>query len=126
MGLNYAAKTVLVAEDYEDSRMLLKHKLELLGYRVLEAADGYEAVECATEHHPDLILMDMAMPFMDGLDAARYIKEGEKTSDVPIICLTAHTNSYAQKAMHAGCDMVISKPIDLNNLKPIISMFLDV
>lgn len=109
-------KTILVVEDYKDARELLRFMLETLGYCVEEASDGSEAVKFAQLNHPDLILMDVAMPIMDGITATRIIKESEKTADVPIICITAHTNRYQDEALEAGCTQVISKPVDFNVL----------
>jgi CheY-like chemotaxis protein len=97
--------------------------LELRGFRVMEAADGYEAVECAERETPDLILMDMSLPGMDGLAATRRIKKTEEGQDVPIIGITAHGNFYNDKAMDVGCDLIISKPVDIETLETVISMY---
>jgi CheY-like chemotaxis protein len=118
------SKTVLVVEDYDDTRRLYKKMLEEIGFSVIEADDGYEALEQFIEEHPDLILMDMALPGMDGVAATRHIKEMKETINVPIIGITAHGNFYNEKAIEAGCDAIITKPIDLNKLTSIISLYL--
>ena len=119
------SKKVLVVEDYEDARRLYKQMLEDLGFSVIEAADGYEAIEQFNENHPKLILMDMALPSMDGLAATRRIKNLAKTNGVSIIGITAHGNFYNKRAIEAGCDAIVSKPIDLKKLSRIISKYLE-
>lgn len=119
-------KTVLIVEDFQDARELMRFMLETLGHRVEEAADGSEAVKLAQKNHPDLILMDVAMPIMDGITAARIIKESEETADVPIICITAHTNRHKHEALQAGCVKVISKPLDLEILNSAMSPYLSI
>jgi CheY-like chemotaxis protein len=118
------AKKVLVVEDYEDARRLYKKMLEQIGFSVLEAEDGYQALEQYNQEHPELILMDMALPGMDGVAATRRIKDVTETADVPIIGITAHGNFYNERAMEAGCDAIVTKPIDLNKLSSIISLYL--
>lgn len=115
---------ILVVEDYDDARRLIKHALEEKGFDVIEATDGYEAVEITMEDSPDLILMDMALPGMDGLAAARRIKKMDEGVEIPIIGITAHGNFYNQKALDAGCEVIINKPIDVDNLKKLVSEYL--
>ncbi len=117
--------TILVVEDHDDSRRLYKHMLEEAGFSVIEATDGYEALEQCKEKHPNVILMDMALPSMDGLAATRRIKDMLEMDNVPIIGITAHGNFYNDRAIEAGCDAIVSKPIDLDKLKSIISFFMD-
>lgn len=117
--------TILVVEDHDDSRRLYKQMLEEAGFCVIEAADGYEALEQLNEKHPDLILMDMALPSMDGLAATRRIKDMVEMNNLPIIGMTAHGNFYNDRAIEAGCDAIVSKPIDLDKLQSIISIFLN-
>ncbi len=118
------SKKVLVVEDYDDARRLYKQMLEEIGFSVIEAEDGYEAVEQFDKEHPSLILMDMALPGMDGVAATRRIKDSTEQNYVPIIGITAHGNFYNQRATDAGCDAILSKPIDLKKLKRIISKYL--
>ena len=119
-------KTVLIVEDYEDTRELIKFMLEVLGLDVLEAADGQQAVDCTKTKHPDLILMDISMPVMDGIVATRIIRTlvDAGGANVPIVCLTAHGSSYGKEALAAGCNEVVSKPVDFETLKPIVSQYL--
>ena len=121
-------KIILVVEDYDDSRELIKFMLETLGHEVLEATNGSEAIEFARSEHPDLILMDIAMPVMDGITATRKIRmlSEDNLSHVPIICLTAHINSYLQEALDAGCNEVVGKPINLTVLQPLVQQYLSV
>lgn len=117
-------KTILVAEDYADIRMMMKIMLEVHGYDVLEAADGYEAVEIARQHHPDLILLDLAMPILDGLEAASSMRQFETLSETPIIAVTAYGDFYRDKALEAGCDDVVMKPLDFESIKPLVERYL--
>jgi CheY-like chemotaxis protein len=114
------SKTILLVEDYDDSREMLKFHLEDAGYLVVEAANGYEAVEIVKQEPPDLILMDMSMPEMDGVAATRRIKKLAETDEIPIICVTSHDHFYSEKAIEAGCEEVITKPVDLKNLDKVI------
>ena len=115
---------VLIVEDYADARRLYKRMLEEIGFCVIEAEDGYEALEQFNQEQPDLILMDMALPGMDGLAATRHIKEMSEINDIPIIGITAHGNFYNERAVEAGCDTIVTKPIDLEKLSSIISLYL--
>lgn len=103
---------------------MLKFHLEDTGYRVVEAANGYEALELVKQELPDLILMDMSMPEMDGVAATRRIKELAETDEIPVICVTAHDHFYSEKAIEAGCVEVVSKPVDLENLGKVIERYL--
>jgi len=98
--------------------------LEVHGYDVLEAADGYEAVEIARQHHPDLILLDLAMPILDGLEAASSMRQFETLSETPIIAVTAYGDFYRDKALEAGCDDVVMKPLDFESIKPLVERYL--
>lgn len=117
-------KKVLIVEDYEDTRNFMKFLLEGYGYCVIEATDGQEAVDCVREQFPDLILMDMAMPQMDGLTATRLIRKFDGTAKLPIIAVTAHGESYYRKAIEAGCDDLINKPLDFDTLDQILNQYL--
>jgi CheY-like chemotaxis protein len=112
-------------EDETDLRKMMKILLELHGYDVLEAADGYEAVEKAVEQGPDLILMDIAMPVMDGIDSARTIRRHEELAPHPIVAVTAYGDFYSERARTPGCTDVIQKPIDFAQLKPMVERYLN-
>ena len=117
-------KKVLIVEDYEDTREFMKFLLETYGYHVLEATNGIEAVDRMKQGHPDLILMDISLPVVDGLTATRAIREFEGTSKVPIIAITAFGKNYYTKAMEAGCNDLIDKPVDFDVLEPILDHYL--
>lgn len=106
---------ILVAEDHLDSREALSALLEAFGYKVIEAVDGREAVELARRAHPDLILMDLMMPELDGFEAMRRIRATQETRQTPIITLTALSGAR-QLALDAGADDFIPKPIDSGRL----------
>ena len=109
--------TILVVEDNEENWDMLSRRLQRRGYRVVRAADGQEAVEMAARETPDLILMDVSLPVMDGLEATRRIRECAETQTTPIIALTAHAMSGDRdKALQAGCDDYHTKPVELPHL----------
>ena len=118
-------RKVLVAEDETDLRKMMKILLEIHGFIVIEAADGYEAVEKAVEQAPDIILMDMAMPVMGGLDSTRTIRRHEELQDVPIVAVTAYGDFYDDRAREAGCTDVVRKPLNFGQLKPLVESYLD-
>ena len=118
------AKKVLIVEDYEDTRDLMRILVESYGYQVIEAADGIEAVDKVKQLHPDLILMDISLPMVDGLTATRFIREDVRSSKVPIIAVTAFGKSYYKRAIEAGCNDLIPKPVDFDTLEPIINHYL--
>jgi CheY-like chemotaxis protein len=112
---------ILVVEDYEDTLLLMRMMLEQRGYRVVEAADGEEAVEVARRERPDIILMDLSLPKLDGLAASRRIREDPQTRDVVIVAVTAHVEpQYRQDALGAGMDAFVTKPIDFNWLDDLL------
>lgn len=117
-------KVILVVEDYEDTREFMKFLLERYGYQVVEAADGIEAVERFKNLHPDLILMDISLPVVDGLTATKAIRESYKGEKIPIIAVTAFGNLYLQKALEAGCNDLIKKPLDIESLEPLLNQYL--
>lgn len=119
-------KTVLLVEDTDDTRELMKIMLEMLGHNVIEATDGSEAVKIAQTNGFDLVLMDIAMPIMDGIEATKAIKAMDNVSDVPIVAITAHSDKYQQEAMDAGVTEIVRKPVDLDDLRPIVSHYLAV
>ena len=105
---------MLVVDDFDDGRFMLKRLLESKGFRVAEATNGEEAVESVRRECPDLILMDLNMPRMDGLTAARKIRECKNLcANVPMVAVTAyHTYGMKEAAEEAGCDAYVAKPID--------------
>jgi CheY-like chemotaxis protein len=117
-------KQVLIADDFEDTRRLMKFILEKNGYDVTEAADGYEAVKRAVENRPGLILMDIAMPVMDGIQATQAIRKHYDLTEVPILAVTAYGDFYSERAREAGCNAVIQKPVEINSVQPLVSRFL--
>lgn len=117
-------RTVLVVEDFFDSRLLVKTMLEIAGYLVVEAADGQEAIEITRREQPDLILMDLSLPKLDGLASARAIRALGKVGAVPIIACTAHSrDGLEREAKLAGCNDYLQKPVDFNHLKSLLSMY---
>lgn len=120
------AKKVLVVEDYDDAREFMKFLLEAYGYQVIEAADGIEAVDRVKQQHPDLVLMDISLPIVDGLTATRAIREFDGKTKLPIIAVTAFGKNYYKRAIEAGCNDLIDKPIDFDVLEPILHQYLSV
>ena len=121
----FMGKKVLIAEDYEDVRRMMKIMLELYGYETVEARDGYEAVEKTAECRPDMILMDVSMPVLDGLNATRAIRQFDQAADIPILAVTAYGDFYKDRALDAGCDAVITKPLHFESLKPLLDHYLN-
>ena len=114
-------KTILLAEDYEDSRRMLARLLEMSGYRVLEAADGDEAVQMAERECPDVVLMDLQMPVTDGFTATSRIRRIDNICRVPVIAVSAQpAEEFASAAALVGCDHFVSKPVDFDLLLEVI------
>ena len=108
---------ILLVEDNELNRDMLSRRLERKGYSVAMAVDGQQGVEMAASETPDLILMDMSLPVLDGWEATRRIKADERTRHIPIIALTAHAmQGDEDKAKEAGCDDYDTKPVELPRL----------
>lgn len=102
---------VLVVEDYQDAREMYAAYLVYSGYRVAEATNGIEAIEKTHELMPDIILMDLALPRMDGWEATRQLKTDERTRHIPIVALTGHAlPGHSEGARQAGCDAFVTKP----------------
>jgi two-component system, cell cycle response regulator DivK len=119
------SKTLLV-EDNEMNRDMLSRRLTRRGYEVLIAVDGAAGVSMAMAENPDLILMDMSLPIMDGWEATRKIKANPTTKSIPTIALTAHAMAGdREKALEAGCDDYDTKPIELSRLLEKIATFLE-
>jgi len=109
--------TILLVEDNEMNRDMLSRRLERKGYQVLCATDGQQGVDVAAQHTPDLIIMDMSLPVLDGWEATRRLKARSATSQIPVIALTAHAMSGdREKALAAGCDDYDTKPVELPRL----------
>jgi CheY-like chemotaxis protein len=116
--------TVLVVDDFDDTRKVLRLWLERMGYAVREAADGLEAVEAAREMAPDLIILDIEMPGIDGLESARRMRQDERLREVPIIAVSAYgAEQYRDRALAAGCSEYVSTPFDPTELKRLINSF---
>jgi CheY-like chemotaxis protein len=108
---------VLLVEDNEMNRDMLSRRLQRRGYEVIIAVDGRQGVEMAQSSSPDIVLMDMSLPVMDGWEATRTLKASPETKEIPVIALTAHAMSTdREKAMEAGCDDYDTKPIELTRL----------
>ena len=108
---------ILYAEDNDDNVFILKTRLTRAGFTVLIAADGAQAVAMATTEQPDMILMDLSLPVLDGWEATRKIKSAAATRHIPVIALTAHAmTGDREKALAAGCDDFDTKPIELQRL----------
>lgn len=119
--------TILVAEDDEDNRFTLKVLLEIRGYRMLTASNGYEAIDIAEREHPDLILMDLRMPLLNGLATTRQLRQhGDPLlRQIPILALSAYDpTQHRAVAIAAGCNDYVTKPIDYDRLEKLIETFL--
>jgi len=116
--LSIISPTVLIAEDSRDTRHMLKRALELKGYRVLEAGNGREAVELARTLSPNLLIADLNMPELDGLETIKSVRKLNSLADpVPIVAITAFdVYGMEQAAIEAGCNEYMSKPFDLDEL----------
>lgn len=107
---------VLIVDDHDDTRAMHAYVLQAAGFEVRLAADGEQAL-AAADQRPDVILMDLAMPGLNGWEATRRLKTGERTKDIPIIVLTAHAlDHYREVAVAAGCDAFLSKPCATEDL----------
>ncbi|HKY30124.1 MAG TPA: response regulator [Pyrinomonadaceae bacterium] len=113
--------TVLIVEDAEDSRYLMRLELEQLGYVVIEAENGERAVQLALQERPDIILMDLTLPVMDGLAATARIRSHAEMPNIPIIAVTAHLETdFRSGAKASGFDAYVTKPIDIAWLSELI------
>ncbi len=122
---NEKRKRILVVEDNQINLALLKQLLEVHGYEILETPEGLEAIDIARDEQPDVILMDIRLPDICGLEVTRLLKQDEQTKTIPIIAVTAlATPEYEKKGLASGCDAYIAKPITLGNLLRTIESFL--
>jgi CheY-like chemotaxis protein len=125
MADNTEARTVLVADDNDDTRRVVRWMLEQRGYAVIEAADGEQAVAAAVSQRPDLILMDLIMPVVDGFDAVRQVREHEALRGVPVIAMTAlDVATSRDRAEDLGFNQYLSKPLDFLRLNVVIEKLL--
>ena len=115
---------ILIAEDHPDNREMLTRRLERRGYEVHVAENGAEAVEMATALIPDLILMDISMPVMSGIEATRALRQNAAVAGIKIVALTAHAMESARReCMDAGCDDFATKPVDFASLMTLIESY---
>jgi CheY-like chemotaxis protein len=120
-----AEAVILVVEDFEDNRFMMRRLLEMSGYRVVEAVNGEQAVETAVSARPDLILMDLSLPKLDGLAATRRIRKHDGLAQVPIVAVSAHdTTDFHADALAAGCNEYVTKPIDFDQLESLLKRLL--
>jgi len=118
-------RTILLVEDFEDTRLMMKLWLIKNGYRVLEAESGEEAVTVAQRERPDLIIMDMMMPGMNGLDATQRIREHQALRQTPIVAVSAYgADEYRAIALKAGCNEYVSTPFEPRALAELIKTLL--
>ena len=116
---------MLIVEDFEDTRFLMRLELEKRGFRVLEAVDGEEGVRLALTERPNIVLMDIGLPVLDGIAATRRIRADESLRPTLIVALTAHHESeYRASALAAGCDAYLTKPIDFDWLLDLLNRLL--
>ena len=113
---------ILYVEDNEDNVYMLSRRLKRKGFEIVIAVDGEQGVEMASSEKPDLILMDLSLPKMDGWTANKHIKSNEKLKSIPIIALSAHAmEEHKQRALDSGCNDYDTKPVDINRLLSKIS-----
>jgi len=119
------AKTVLIVEDNELNMKLFHDLLEAQGYGILQTRDGMEALKMAREHKPDLILMDIQLPEVSGLEVTKWIKEDDDLKSIPIIAVTAFAmKGDEEKIREGGCEAYIAKPISVSNFLATVEKFL--
>lgn len=123
--MNGAAKTVLVVEDNDLNMKLFHDLLEAHGYNILQTKDGMEALQLARQHHPDLILMDIQLPEVSGLEVTKWLKEDEKLKSIPVIAVTAFAmKGDEEKIREGGCEAYIAKPISVVQFLETVDRFL--
>lgn len=118
-------KTVLIVEDNELNMKLFNDLLEAHGYATLKTANGVEAIELARRHHPDLILMDIQLPEVSGLEVTKWIKEDEAIRDIPVIAITAFAmKGDEERILEGGCEAYLSKPISVAKFLATVRQYL--
>jgi two-component system cell cycle response regulator DivK len=121
----YMAKLILIVEDEPRNLTLVRDLLQVSGYKTIEATDGEQGVELAKSKKPDLILMDVQMPKMDGLEATRILKADATTSNIPVLALTSYAmKGDKERILEAGCDGYIAKPIDIKEFLKLVTEYL--
>ena len=119
--LSDSQRTILIVDDFDDTRLLLRTWLQKKGFRVVEAENGNYAVAAAQSDHPDLIIMDVEMPELDGLSATRKIRQLTDFGGVPIVAVSAYgADQYRAHALAAGCDEYVSTPFEPEELERLI------
>ncbi|MFN2532658.1 MAG: response regulator [Pyrinomonadaceae bacterium] len=117
----HSQSTILVVDDFDDTRLLLRTWLEKKGFRVIEAKDGHEAITQAESEVPDLIIMDVEMPYLDGLNATRRIRAVKNLHSVPIVAVSAYgADQFREQALAAGCNDYVSTPFEPEALEALI------
>jgi two-component system cell cycle response regulator DivK len=117
--------TILIVEDDSRNLKLIRDLLQVKGYRTLEATDGKQGIESAKTNKPDLIVMDIQMPVMDGLEATKILKASEETKGIPVIALTSYAmKGDEERILGAGCDDYITKPIDTKDFLKRVAKYL--
>ena len=117
--------TILVVEDYEDTSLAMRLALEHKGYHILEASDGAQAVEVAARERPDVVLMDLNLPVLDGFAATGHIRANPDLKEMVIVAVTAHHDPELRtRALSAGCNAFVTKPVDFEWLGELISNLL--
>ena len=124
--MNGSSKTVLVVEDNDLNMKLFHDLLEAHGYNILQTKDGMEALQLARQHHPDLILMDIQLPEVSGLEVTKWLKEDEKLKSIPVIAVTAFAmKGDEEKIREGGCEAYIAKPISVTNFLQTVERFVN-
>ena len=124
---NAKRRRILVVEDNQLNSKLLKQLLTAHGYEVVESPEGWQALDLARDEQPDLILMDIRLPDINGLEVTRLLKQDNRTKAIPIVAVTALASpEYEKKGLESGCDAYIPKPITLGNFLRTIESFLKI
>ena len=124
--VNESQRTILVVDDFDDTRLLLRTWLQKKGFRVVEAENGNRAIAAAESNRPDLIIMDVEMPELDGLEATRKIRQLQNLEGVPIVAVSAYgADQYRAHALAAGCNEYVSTPFEPDELERLIRALLN-
>ena len=122
---NEQPRTILVVDDFDDTRLLLRTWLRRKGYRVVEAENGNEAIAKVQDAHPDLVIMDVEMPELDGLAATRQIRTLKNSAELPIVAVSAYgADLFREQALAAGCNDYMSTPFEPDELEKLIRSLL--